>query len=125
MVKSGDSKRALLLMMMAATLLPLLSEAFMHHPGMYGGNHYGNESSSTRAAPKTQAEKLRDPWLWVAVIAFSGCMWYCLKISMEGRWKECCGGGNDGDQYQQPDPYQSSGGGFVVRRGNMAGFGRR
>ena len=34
------AKTSTSLILLAAALLPLISEAFMHHPGMYGS--YGN-----------------------------------------------------------------------------------
>ena len=33
--------------LLAVALLPLLTEAMMHHPGMYGGYGNHNESSSS------------------------------------------------------------------------------
>ena len=39
------------LVLLISALLPLVSEAFMHHPGMYG-NNYG-ESSSAEKVPET------------------------------------------------------------------------
>ena len=78
-------------LLVVAALLPILSEAFMHHPGMYGNNYSNSETTKTTKEPKTQAEKLKDPWLWVAVIAFGICMYFCLKISFTGRWRQVCG----------------------------------
>ena len=74
--------------LIVAAILPILIEAFIHHPGMYGGG-YHNDSSESKSTtiPKTQAEKLKDPWLWVCVIAFSICMFFCLRISIAGRWR--------------------------------------
>ena len=87
MVKSTGSKRVAILSLLVIVLLPLLTEAFIHHPGMYGGHNSNSESSGTKAAPKTQAEKLKDPWLWVSIVAFSACMIWCLNTSFEGRWR--------------------------------------
>ena len=79
------------LLVLVATLLPLISEAFMHHPGMYGSGMGNNNSEKKEKVTKTQAEKLKDPWLWVCIVLFSVCMFYCLRISMQGRWRTVCG----------------------------------
>ena len=84
------------LMIGAAALLPFVTEAFIHSPGMYGG--YGNSySSTTYTEPETQKEKLQNPWLWVCVVLFSICMYYCLKTSFNNKWVKVCGGGFDGN----------------------------
>ena len=128
MVKTKEvPKSRTMFILLAASLMPLLSEAFMHHYGMHNNNNYNNNSSreTTTKEKKTQAEKLQNPWLWVAIIAFSICMFYCLRISMDGRWKQVCGSEPD----EEADGNRGSllgggggGGGNTYQRGNMAGF---
>ena len=104
---------------LSAALLPFLTEAFIHHPGMYGyGNSYSS-SSTTYTEPKTQAEKLQDPWLWVCVVLFSICMVWCLNTSFKGKWMKVCG------DEENPDNQSSllgRDGGGVRRSGNIHGF---
>ena len=88
MVQSSRPKFSTLLLMLVMTLLPLLAEAFIHNPGMYGNNYGSYTTSSYTPKPvKTQKEKLRNPWLWVSIAAFGACMYFCLKISFQGRWR--------------------------------------
>ena len=123
------------LTLVAVALLPLLSEAFMHTPGMYGGHNNSNNESTTSStkATSTQAQKLANPWLWVAIVAFGICMFFCLRTSLNGDWKRLCGqesndGGDIESGYSNRSPFfggggnNGGGGGGTYQRGNMAGF---
>ena len=99
---SRPHHRNFMLVWLLVALLPLLTEAFMYHPSMYGSNtNYAASQKTT--VPKSQKEKLQNPWLWISIAAFSACMYYCLKVSFEGRWRQVCG---------SDDAYQGAGGQF-------------
>ena len=89
--KSLEMKVCVLSVGAAAAALPVVTEAFIHHPGMYGGYGHSYSSSTTYTEPETQAEKLQDPWLWVCVVLFSICMYWCLSTSFKGKWMKVCG----------------------------------
>ena len=112
-----------------AIILPLMSEAFIHHPGMYGGSHYSQNSSTSTKETKTQAEKLKDPWLWVTVAAFSVCMFFCLRISIKGQWRRCYGSLENENQVDDEgygmmggNGGAGGGGGGFHQSGNIHGF---
>ena len=82
-------KRVTMLCLLVVAMLPLLTEAFFMSPGLFGGSSLGGsskEASTEKKKPKSQAEKLESPWLWITVVAFTVAMLSCLRISFQGKW---------------------------------------
>ena len=131
MVKSTGSKRSLLAQLsLVMVMLPYMALAFFATPGLWGGSGLGSsghDESSKKEPPKSQEEKLTDPWRWVSVVAFSVAMIFCLRVSFQGRWKKVCGvddleSGMPGVDGTSLMGNNAGGGNGIRRNGNIHGF---